>query len=70
MFAAWCGGLGPTVAAMVLGAVAADFFFIEPRGSIILLDWVAYDLEHWVSLVLYVLVGTVTAILTESLRAG
>ena len=70
IFTAWFGGLGATALAMILGAAAADYFFIEPRGSIILLDWVSYDLEHWVSLLLYVIIGFVTANLTESLNAG
>ena len=33
MFAAWYGGIGPSLMVMVVGALAADYFFIEPRGS-------------------------------------
>jgi len=55
---------------MVVGALAADYFFIEPRGSLYLYNWVAYDVEHEVAMVLYFLVGVVIALLSESLRAG
>jgi PAS domain S-box-containing protein len=34
MFCAWMGGLGPGVAATLLSALAADFFFLEPRFSL------------------------------------
>ena len=70
MFAAWYGGIGPSLAAMVVGALAADYFFIEPRGSIYLYNWVAYDVEHRVAMGLYFLVGMVIALLSESLRTG
>jgi PAS domain S-box-containing protein len=70
MFAAWYGGIGPSLMVMVIGALAADYFFIEPRGSLYLYNWVAYDVEHEVALGLYFLVGIVIALLSESLRAG
>jgi PAS domain S-box-containing protein len=70
MFAAWYGGIGPSLMVMVVGALAADYFFIEPRGSLYLYNWVAYDVEHEVALGLYFLVGIVIALLSESLRAG
>jgi PAS domain S-box-containing protein len=70
MFAAWYGGIGPSLVVMVVGALAADYFFINPRGSLYLYNWVAYDVEHEVAMVLYFLVGVVIALLSESLRAG
>ena len=70
MFAAWYGGIGPSLVVMVVGALAADYFFIEPRGSLYLYNWVAYDVEHEVAMGLYFLVGIVIALLSESLRAG
>ena len=70
MFAAWYGGIGPSLVVMVVGALAADYFFIEPRGSIYLYNWVAYDVEQEVALGLYFLVGIVIALASESLRAG
>jgi two-component system CheB/CheR fusion protein len=36
--AAWFGGAGPAIVAAVLGYVAADFFLIEPRGVLQLLQ--------------------------------
>ena len=33
MVAAWFGGLGPGLLATALGALAADYFFLAPRGS-------------------------------------
>jgi signal transduction histidine kinase len=70
MFTAWYGGFGPSLVAMVSGAVLADYFFIPPRGSIFFYDWVAYDVEHQVAVVLYFLVGIVMAVLSESLHAS
>jgi PAS domain S-box-containing protein len=67
---AWYAGFGPALFAVALGALAADDFFITPRGSIFVLDWVAYDLEHQVSLLLYIFVGVVMGILSESLKAS
>src|SRR4051812_32955473 len=32
--AAWYGGFGPGIAATILGAAAADWFFIEPVNNI------------------------------------
>jgi PAS domain S-box-containing protein len=29
--AAWCGGIGPALLALILGYISADWFFIEPR---------------------------------------
>ena len=33
LFAAWLGGFGPALAAVVSGALAADYFLLRPRGS-------------------------------------
>jgi two-component system CheB/CheR fusion protein len=65
MFTAWYGGLGPSLVTMVCGAGLAGYLFIEPRGSLLI-----YDLEHQVSLGLYVVVGVVVALLSESLHAS
>ena len=70
MFVAWYGGIGPSLVVMVVGSLAADYLFIEPRGSLYLYKWVGYDLEHKVAMGLYFLVGIVIALLSESLRAG
>ena len=34
LLAAWCGGVGPAVCALVAGFLIADYFFIPPVGSI------------------------------------
>ena len=39
MFTAWYGGLGPSLVALVSGAVLADYFFVEPRGSLLSTIW-------------------------------
>jgi PAS domain S-box-containing protein len=35
---AWLGGLGPSFAAVALGGLASNWFFMAPRGSLIILD--------------------------------
>ncbi len=45
---AWYGGMGPAVAAAVLGAVTSYYFLIPPRGSFAL-----KDIDQYVGLVLY-----------------
>ncbi len=65
MFTAWYGGLGPSLLALVSGAVLADYFFIEPRLSLF-----TSNLEQQVSLGLFVAVGVVVAVLSESLHAS
>jgi len=37
--AVWFGGFGPGVAVAVVGYLASNFFFIEPRGSISIASW-------------------------------
>jgi two-component system CheB/CheR fusion protein len=65
MFTAWYGGLGPSLVALVSGALLACYLFVEPRGSFLI-----HDLEHQVSVGLYVFVGVVVALLSESLHAS
>ena len=62
MITAWHCGLGPSLLTLGMGAVLADYCFVEPRGSLLL-----RDLEHQVSLGLFVVVGVVVALLSESL---
>jgi PAS domain S-box-containing protein len=64
MFTAWYAGLGPSLVALVSGAVLADILFIEPRRSLF-----GSNLEHQVGLGLYIVVGLVMAALSESLHA-
>ncbi|MGD0652893.1 MAG: DUF4118 domain-containing protein [Thermoguttaceae bacterium] len=65
MFTAWYGGLGPSIFASISGAMLATYLFIQPRSSFFI-----SDLEHQVGLGLYLFVGLVVTLLTESLRAG
>jgi PAS domain S-box-containing protein len=63
IFTAWYGGLGPAIFAMALGAVAADYFFIQPR-----LSFGIAETADVISLFFYLLVGLTGALLSESLR--
>jgi PAS domain S-box-containing protein len=65
MFTAWYSGVGPSIFALFSGALLACYLFIEPRNSFLI-----FDLEHQVGLGLYLFVGLVVTLLTESLRAG
>lgn len=65
MFTAWYSGLGPSILAIISGALISSYFFVEPRHSFFI-----YDLEHQVGLVLYLFIGFFVTILIESLRAG
>lgn len=51
---AWLGGWRPALVALVLGGIAADWFFSQPRGSMILLTEGPHD---WVPLAMYVCVS-------------
>ncbi|MEW6158282.1 MAG: PAS domain S-box protein, partial [Verrucomicrobiota bacterium] len=52
VFAAWYGRLGPAVMAILLSALAADWFFIEPRNSLLI-----GDLSQWSALGIFCLVS-------------
>ena len=59
MFTAWYCGLGPSLATMVAGALLGSCLFSEPRGSLYI-----YDLEHQISLLLYICTGCFMALLS------
>jgi two-component system, sensor histidine kinase and response regulator len=63
LLAAYRGGLGPGFAATALGAVLATYFLIEPRFSLRVES--ARDVA---ALILFVLVGTISSGLGESLH--
>ena len=65
MFVAWYAGLGPSLVTLGCGIVLADYLFIEPRGSIL-----GPNLEQQVGVGVYLAVGTVVALLSESLHAN
>ena len=59
----WYGGTGPGLLATALGAVAADYYLLHPRGSL------RIDHQQDVArLVLFALVGALIAALTGALR--
>lgn len=63
VIAAWYGGLGPGLFAMVLGLASAAYFFLTPRGSI-----QVHQLPSQVGVILYLFVGLSSAILSELMR--
>jgi hypothetical protein len=65
VLSAWYGGVGPSLLALVLGTLAAMYWFIEPRNS-----FAVYRIGDQVALGVYVFMGLVTTVLCESLRAA
>jgi PAS domain S-box-containing protein len=61
--AAWLGGIGPGLLALVVGAVASLFLFVAPRGS----PWIT-DPTMVVSMALYLLTGGIIAWIASSQR--
>ena len=61
---AWFGGLGPGVLATVLGALAADYFFLAPVGSFMQLG------AGLLPLTLFVLQGLLISVLVEALHSS
>ena len=59
----WYGGLKPALLAIVLGAVAADYFFIPPAGLFAFTNAPAV-----IELAIYVFAGAISALLSESLH--
>jgi PAS domain S-box-containing protein len=59
--ASWVGGAGPGMVALVLGALAADYFFIPPRGSLGLMK-----IESQIGMWMYLFTGSIMAVLAES----
>ncbi|HYP26574.1 MAG TPA: PAS domain S-box protein [Blastocatellia bacterium] len=63
VFAAWYGGLGPAMLVVVAGSLLASYFFIPPIGS-----FVPTDIGDALSLAIYVVVGTLIALLSNALH--
>jgi PAS domain S-box-containing protein len=63
VFVAWYGGRGPAVLSLIVGAVAAAYFLLQPRYS-----FAIGQVEYQVGLVLYGVVGFASIALFESLR--
>jgi PAS domain S-box-containing protein len=63
--AAWFGRLGPSLFAVVLSCIAAEWFFIPPRNSFKHSYW---SPTEWVGLVTFLAVGAILATISESLH--
>jgi PAS domain S-box-containing protein len=63
--AAWFGRLGPSLFAVALSCIAADWFFIPPRYSL----KVSFERSgEWLGLIVFLFVGALVAALSESLH--
>jgi PAS domain S-box-containing protein len=63
--AAWLGRLGPSLLAVVLSCLAANWYFIPPRYS---LRASFDDSDAWTGLIVFLVVGVIIAALSESLH--
>jgi PAS domain S-box-containing protein len=63
VFLAWYAGLGPALFSTALGSLAALYFFIPPSNSLI-----PDHSSGWAAWVLFVFVGSATALLSQSRR--
>jgi PAS domain S-box-containing protein len=63
--AAWFGRLWPSLFAVALSCIAAEWFFIPPRYSF----KPSYDdVRDWIGLVIFLFIGSILAALSESLH--
>jgi PAS domain S-box-containing protein len=62
---AWLGGLGPGLLSLVLGGLAAAFFFMPPRGTLLM-----ERTENQVGLGLYFVTGMIIVVLAEAQRSA
>src|SRR5437879_1291263 len=53
---AWYGGVGPAVVAVVLSALAVDYFILPPRGNLVI-----HSREQQLGLLIFVLLGLAIA---------
>ncbi len=67
MLSAWAGGFGPALLATVLGAAAADFFFMFPKGSFGATIGVTSTADV-LSMALFLFFGLFIALLSQSMR--
>jgi PAS domain S-box-containing protein len=65
LFTAWCGGFWPALAAVVLGALASDFFLLAPRGH-----FAVAGLDQQTGVVLCLCVSTGIALLGGATHAA
>jgi PAS domain S-box-containing protein len=63
--AAWFARIGPSLFAVALSCIAADWFFIPPRYSL----KVSFEgAGEWLGLIVFLIVGAIVAALSESLH--
>src|SRR5207247_1270369 len=62
---AWYGGFGPALVAVVLCTLAADYFILPPRGSL-----VVHGRDQQIALAVFFLLGLAIASLSASLEAA
>jgi PAS domain S-box-containing protein len=65
LIAAWIGGFGPALVSLVIGALAALYLFLPPRGS-----FAIQGTEHQLGLAIYLLVGLGIALLGGRMQSG
>ena len=65
IFTAWYGGVGPSLVVVVLGFLSALYFFVYPRGSV-----VVNGLDTQIGLGLYITVGISSILFSESMRGA
>jgi PAS domain S-box-containing protein len=63
IIAAWWGGIGPSLLALALGGLLADYYFVDPHGALWMTHW-----SEGVATILYVFVGLTTVGFSEAMR--
>src|SRR5260370_21105141 len=63
VFAAWYGGLGPSLVALMLGTLSAAYFFLSPRHS-----FAVEGFEHQMALGVYFSLGIASVLVMQSQR--
>jgi PAS domain S-box-containing protein len=65
VLAAWYGGLGPALFAVILGALSADYFLVSPRG-----EFIVDGFDEQVGLLLYMGAGVGIALLGAAMESA
>jgi PAS domain S-box-containing protein len=62
---AWYGGAGPAVVAVVLSSLSADYFILQPRGTLLI-----HARDEQVALAVFFVLGLAIALLSASLETS